>query len=149
MVAAVERNDPYMWFARRAGLAPDNATKTSHAPLRDKLKVFLLGVGYGMTAHGITANLGVSLEAAEDLLAQHKRLFPVYWRWAEGLLYRSIGDRLYRTRFGWPLWITARLAYKACSITRSRVPVRIFCISPWSGWSRPGSTSRDCSTMRC
>jgi hypothetical protein len=43
-------SDPYLGFAKRAGLVPANATKATHGSQRDAVKPVVLGVLYGMSA---------------------------------------------------------------------------------------------------
>jgi DNA polymerase-1 len=79
LAAAVETGDPYIWYARRAGLAPPDASKITHAHLRNKiLKPFQLSVHYGATAKGISQRIdGVTYDYAEYVLLDgHRYLFP-------------------------------------------------------------------------
>ena len=48
MLDAYNSGDPYLAFAKRVGAAPRDATKKSHAEVRDKYKVVLLATQYGM-----------------------------------------------------------------------------------------------------
>ena len=45
---AYESGDPYIEFAKQAGLAPPDATKQSHKEIRQACKSIVLGVNYGM-----------------------------------------------------------------------------------------------------
>jgi DNA polymerase I-like protein with 3'-5' exonuclease and polymerase domains len=105
LIEAVESGDPYLWFLVRIGRAPEGATKASHKDLRDWVKPLLLGVHYGMTAHGAAARLGVSLEEAARLLDQHKRSFPTYWAWSADKIAAAaeLGEMV--SRWGWRLKI--------------------------------------------
>ena len=51
MWLAYESGDPYLQFAKDAGLAPEDATKASHEAVRDRCKTIVLGVQYGMSAY--------------------------------------------------------------------------------------------------
>ena len=48
--------DPYLSFAKRVGAVPSTATKHSHAAVRDKYKVMLLAVQYGMQSETLAAD---------------------------------------------------------------------------------------------
>ena len=50
MLAAYRSGDPYLEFARQAGVVPSDATKTSHPAERELFKLCALGVQYGMEA---------------------------------------------------------------------------------------------------
>ena len=107
LVAAVESGDPYLYFAKATGLAPPNATKQTHSELRNKIKPFMLGVNYGMSAYGVAEKLGTSFEDAQyNLMAKHQRLFREYWQWSFNNMYTSAEIGLTRTRFGWPMHVT-------------------------------------------
>jgi hypothetical protein len=122
MIEAVESGDPYLWYAKRAGLAPPDASKITHADLRNKiLKPFQLSVHYGASAHGISQRIqGVSWEFAEYVLLDgHKYLFHVYWRWAQDAFYNAVSDRMVYTVLGWPMHVTAKT--KARSLLNHRI----------------------------
>ena len=48
--AGYAAGDPYLAFAKAARLVPEDATKASHKAMRDRCKVIVLGIGYGMEA---------------------------------------------------------------------------------------------------
>ena len=90
--------DIYLFMAKKAGSAPDNATVTTHDKIRSMFKIVQLGLGYGMgidsLGHGIyNASLddegvaGISQAKArmkaELITAWHKRHFRIYWKWIE------------------------------------------------------------------
>ena len=55
MIAGILAGDPYMSFLRDSALAPPDATKATHGPLRERAKVVVLGVLYGTEATLATA----------------------------------------------------------------------------------------------
>jgi hypothetical protein len=83
MQAVYEADDCHTAFAVLAGAAPPGATKKTHAEVRKNYKTVNLGMLYGQTAHGIAARLGVSRREAEAVVADHRALFPAFWRWSE------------------------------------------------------------------
>ena len=65
--------DPYMAFARNAGLPGDLG-------LRDRYKVICLGIPYGMTEFGVAKKLGVTHTDARMLLERHRDTYLPAWR---------------------------------------------------------------------
>ena len=57
--AAYASGDPYIAFARQAGLVPADATKNSHPAERAVCKMLFLGIGYGMSAEGMALQSGL------------------------------------------------------------------------------------------
>ena len=51
MMGAYMSGDPYLAFAMQAGAVPSDATKQSHAVVREQFKVCALAVQYGMGSH--------------------------------------------------------------------------------------------------
>jgi hypothetical protein len=103
LLAAVESGDPYLAFAKMAGLAPADATKETHGALRDQCKACVLGVQYGMGARSLAIRIGVSELDARDLLRRMARTFPDFWAWSEHSVdLAQLTDHAY-TVLGWPL----------------------------------------------
>jgi DNA polymerase-1 len=107
LLEAVRSGDPYLRFAKLAGLAPAEATKESHKQVRDLCKTCMLGTNYGMGARSLALRTGSSLLEAEHLLRSLARTFPTFWEWAEYTA--DVGQLTGRltTVFGWPLQVTA------------------------------------------
>jgi len=104
MMDAYQSGDFYMSFAKLAGAAPPEATKVTHATLREQFKVVALGVLYGLSEHGIARRLGVPLCEGRLLLRQHKEVFRRFWTWSDQVeMQGMLGGRL-RTIFGWQLY---------------------------------------------
>ncbi len=108
MMQIYRASDPYLAFAKLAGAAPDTATKESHPELRERFKVVTLAVGYGITAYGLATRLNIPVVEAEHLLSLHRRCFPVFWEWVEGVLDYAHLNGVIRSRFGWQLRVTDR-----------------------------------------
>jgi DNA polymerase-1 len=107
LLEAIRTGDPYLQFAKLAGLAPAEATKQSHKEIRDLCKTCMLGTNYGMGAASLAQRTGTTLRAAERLLESLARTFPTFWSWAE---YSADVGQLtgqMQTVFGWPLQVTA------------------------------------------
>jgi hypothetical protein len=69
---AYASGDPYLAFAKQAGLAPDDATKATHRDVRQACKSIVLGVNYGMGAESLAGQSGIHLDKARELLRLHK-----------------------------------------------------------------------------
>lgn len=101
MVAAYASGDPYLAFAKDVGLAPADATKASHRPVRERCKAVVLGVNYGMGAEALAASLGVAPVEARELLRLHRRAYPRFWRWSEASVDAGVLRGEMRSAFGW------------------------------------------------
>lgn len=100
LLAAYE-DDPYLWFAKRVGAVPPDATKKSHKAQRDLYKATMLGVGYGMAENSLAARIGQPVAKARSLLIQHRETFPALWRWMNGAIDHAILTGHIVARFGW------------------------------------------------
>src|SRR5262245_27880193 len=92
--------DPYLAFAKRVGAVPNDATKTSHAEVREKYKNMLLSVQYGMSSETLASRLGVTSLDAHEMLNQHLELFAQYWKWSDDWTAHSLQAGIMRTAFG-------------------------------------------------
>jgi DNA polymerase I len=121
MIEAVSSGDAYLWFARKVGLVPEDATKESHREYRDRvLKQFLLSVNYAAEADGIAQRIHESRDFVEHvLLGNHRRIFSTYWRWSDDAFFTSMEDMLVTTAMGWPMRITAKT--RARSLRNHRI----------------------------
>lgn len=100
---AYRSGDPYLSFAVQAGLAPPNATKTSHPEVRERCKAAALGVNYGMGEQSLAARLGESRAGARELLETHRLVYREFWRWADTNVDCAMLTNLQTTVFGWPV----------------------------------------------
>jgi DNA polymerase I len=110
MVRCYLSGDPYMAVGIAMGIAPVGATKQTHPLLRDRCKTITLGVNYGMQARGLARRLGISEEEAGDLLAQHRRTFPRYWAWIEGIIAHAKAHKVVATPHGWSMYVPRRIS---------------------------------------
>jgi len=90
-----------MGFAIRAGAAPAGATKKTHPGVRKKYKTVNLGIQYGQTAFGISHRLGISHGEAAQIVAEHQRLFPAFWRWSDRTVQGAYNRGRISTPCGW------------------------------------------------
>ena len=106
MLAAYQSGDPYLKFAKQAGVAPPSATRETHPDLREQFKACALGVLYGMGARSLGAWIGQPTFVAADLLRLHRRTYPTFWRWSEGVLDYAFLRRHLTTTFGWTVTVS-------------------------------------------
>ena len=98
---AYASGDPYIAFAKQAGLAPADATKKSHSDIRNACKAIVLGVNYGMGPESLAAQSGIHIDSARQLLHLHRDTYRVFWRWAEENVDRVLLGMPLETVFGW------------------------------------------------
>lgn len=110
MLAAYNSGDPYLGYAKLAGVVPSTATRETHDEVRGELKSSVLGIQFGQGASGLATKVSddtgkhVSKAGGERLLRLHKRTFPDYWALLQKI------DRIYeggtplRTRDNWILF---------------------------------------------
>ena len=103
LLDAVTTGDPYMVFARMAGLAPPDATKETHPDIREMCKTCMLGIGYGMGAGLLSLRTGLNRHQAADLLARVRRAFPVLTDWLDTSVSAADVRRYSSTVLGWTL----------------------------------------------
>ena len=103
MIDAYTSGDPYMTFAKQAGLAPPEATKESHKGARNRCKAIVLGVGYGMGAESMAYRAGLQVAEARELLRRHRETYRVFWQWAENNVNVALAGGVLRTVYGWPI----------------------------------------------
>ncbi len=101
MQQAYSSGDPYMSFAIQAGLAPKNATKSTHKAVRNSCKAAVLGMGYGMREHSLAQRLGCPVIGARHLIEAHEATYRVYWRWVQGAIDHAMLHNQLHTVFGW------------------------------------------------
>ncbi len=103
MIEAYTSGDPYLSFAKQAGLAPPEATKETHKAVRNRCKAIVLGVGYGMGAESMASRSGISVVEARGLLRRHRDTYRVFWAWAEDNVNVALVGGTLRTVYGWPI----------------------------------------------
>jgi DNA polymerase I len=107
LIEDYQSGDMHMRFAIRAGLAPEQATKRSHGPLRDAIKPVSLGVSYGMSKYGVAAATGKSLNWAAGMLAAHRHAYPVFDQWQQDTVTQALFDERIMSPLGWPMAVHA------------------------------------------
>jgi DNA polymerase I len=103
MQDAYTSGDFYLTFAKMAGAAPHDATKTSHRAIREQFKVVSLGVLYGLGANGLARKLGVAPVRGRELLDMHRQAFPRFWAWSDAIEMEAMLTNQLQTVFGWTI----------------------------------------------
>jgi hypothetical protein len=99
-------NDPYWSFAKHVGTAPSSANKydkhnPEHRAIRDRYKVGLLAIQYGISHDTLAIKLGVTEVAAREMIVQHHQLFSTYWAWAADWLAWTLDHGIMWTPYDW------------------------------------------------
>lgn len=101
MREAYASGDPYLWFGKFARLVPGTATKKTHGADRDRFKVVMLGVLYGLSETGLARKLAVTPAHGRELMRLHKETFRTFWRWSDAIQDEAMLTGTLRTVFGW------------------------------------------------
>jgi hypothetical protein len=106
LLDVLESGDPYLAFAKMAQLAPADATKATHKPVRDRCKTVVLGSNYGMGKQTLALRTGLSRIESADLLRRQALAFPVFDAWADHVVDVAMLRGYAQTKFGWQLRVT-------------------------------------------
>jgi DNA polymerase-1 len=107
LVESYTSGDPYIAFAKAAGLVPQDASKKSHPRERGACKAIVLGVQYGMGAEGMSASSGVPLDTCRELLLRHREAYRPFWKFVQRYRDRLAGGAPAYTPLGWRLQLGA------------------------------------------
>jgi DNA polymerase I len=101
MQDAYRSGDPYLAFAKQAGLVPQDATKATHGPQRELCKQCVLAVQYGMQHESLALRIAQPPLAARDLLRAHGETYPQFWAWSDAAVDHAMLSGSLYTAFGW------------------------------------------------
>ncbi len=104
MLDMYRSGDPYLSFAKAVGAIPEHITKKTlgnYEAVRNRYKVMLLAVQYGMQAETLAGRLGVTSFEAHEMLHQHRAQFAQYWAWSDDFVQHALQTGVMRTVFGW------------------------------------------------
>ena len=93
--------DPYLAFAKQAGVVPPDATKQTHPHEREQFKICALAVQYGMGSKSLGFKLGLTDAHGRELIEHHRRTYCKYWAWSDGIEARGMLGFPLRAAFGW------------------------------------------------
>src|SRR5262249_1871326 len=108
MQAAYQSGDPYLAFAKQAGLVPQDATKATHGPTRELCKQCVLAVQYGMEAPSLALRIAQPPIVARDLLRAHHETYRQFWAWSDAAVDQAMLLGVISTVFGWPVRVGER-----------------------------------------
>jgi DNA polymerase family A len=100
-MAEAYATDPYLAFAKSVGLAPPEATKQTHADIRQVCKTIVLGINYGMGPETMAARAEIAKAEAQNLLRLHRTTYPTFWRWSDNAVTAARFTGRMTTIFGW------------------------------------------------
>ena len=123
MIRSYKTGDPYIHFGQAIDLLPASANKQSHGTERDKLKLCLLGILYGMQSKSLATYSDQSEAAAKRILAGHKRLYKRFWEWSDRILEQALLKGKITAGYGWQFsapWKPAKPDKKK----RKGIPIR-------------------------
>jgi DNA polymerase I len=109
MIAAYESGDPYIWFAKKAGAIPQDATKESFEKwdeVRGMYKVCVLGIQYFVGPETLASQINQSTYTARKILRLHHELFRRYWEWLDEAMNYTFIHASQATVYGWTEKIT-------------------------------------------
>jgi DNA polymerase-1 len=95
--------DPHLGFAIRSGLAPEGATRESHAEIRAMVKPISLGIPYGISKYGVAAQTGKPLHWAAGVLATWRHTYPKFMEWQQNTVTQALFDRQIISPLGFPM----------------------------------------------
>ena len=101
MMNAYRSGDPYLAFAKQAGMAPADATKATHTALREQVKACVLAVQYGMGPDALALRIGQPPIRARELMRLHRETYRVFWRWSDAAVDHAMLTGHLHTVFGW------------------------------------------------
>lgn len=105
MKEAYASGDPYLAFAKQAGVVPPEATKSSHSEIREQFKACVLAVQYGMGETSLSARIGKPVATARQLLELHRKTYPVFWQWSDGVVDHAMLKGYLYTVFDWTIYV--------------------------------------------
>jgi DNA polymerase I-like protein with 3'-5' exonuclease and polymerase domains len=101
LIEAYQTGDPYLAFAKAAGAVPPDGTKKSHPKAREKFKICMLALNYGMSTRTFAETAKIPLEEAKLMVMLHKRRFKRYWEWNSGFIDMGLLSGRVETNYHW------------------------------------------------
>ena len=101
MIKSYLTKDPYRDFAISCGAIPVTAAAGEYREIRNAYKQCCLGILYGMQAEGLATYSGQTVESAEKILENHRRVYWRFWQWMDEVLERALLRGYVETCYGW------------------------------------------------
>jgi hypothetical protein len=109
LLDAYRGGDVYHALARVCGFTDDpdpGRWKNGNPDMRQRMKVMQLGINYGMGVPSLARGLNRHPLIASGIIEQHRRTYPHFWQWRDGVVTSAMLRRRIESVFGWPLRIT-------------------------------------------
>jgi DNA polymerase family A len=101
MAADYASGDPYMAFAKAAGMVPADATAEGNEDVRQVCKAIVLGVNYGMGPETMAFKAAISKIEAREFMRLHKETYPSFWRFIDDTVTTALFTGKMQSVFGW------------------------------------------------
>jgi len=101
LIADYVSGDFYTRFGVTSGFLPEGATKDTHGAERELLKRVCLGLGYGLGAPKMAAQLETDLYLIRKWIGGHKLRYRVFWHWLDDVVGSAFTRGWIRSRMGW------------------------------------------------
>ncbi len=101
MMAAYRSGDPYLAFAKQAGVVLQDATKHTHKAEREQFKACVLAVQYGMGAESLAIRINQPVMRARQLLDLHRRTYREFWKFSDNVLNEALLGGSLWSSFWW------------------------------------------------
>jgi DNA polymerase-1 len=109
LIAAYLGGDVYHSLAKMCGLTKDpdkEHWKDNNPTERGRMKSLQLGINYGMGVASLSKGLNRHPLIASNIIEMHRRTYPDFWEWREGMVQDAMLSRRMESVFGWPLHIS-------------------------------------------
>jgi DNA polymerase I-like protein with 3'-5' exonuclease and polymerase domains len=100
--------DIYHALALMCGLTAETDPirwKKNNPAMRQRIAL-QLGINYGMGVRSLARGLDRHPIVASNIIEQHRRRYPPYWRWRAEMVQNAMLARRIESVFGWPLQIS-------------------------------------------
>jgi hypothetical protein len=101
MQDAYKSGDPYLWFAKKGGLIPHEATRATFNGERPLYKMAVLAMNYEIGPESLGLRINRPTLFAQHLIGLHHDLFRDYWRWSNRAVDHAMLVGWQSTVFGW------------------------------------------------
>jgi len=101
MKTAYRSGDPYLAFAKQAGVIPQDATKQSHPNERDLFKQCVMGIQYGMGKKSLSVHINRLPAEADIMLKYHRQTYKTFWSWSDAVVNSALLNGYLKTELGW------------------------------------------------
>lgn len=105
MLRAYDSGDPYLAFAKQAGVVPPNGTRAQYEAERELFKSCVLAVQYLMGAEAFARRINVPVMRAQELLRLHRVTYATFWAWSDRVVDHAMLHNSLHTAYGWTVHV--------------------------------------------